>query len=243
MSSVFSNVYDDAGRAASYATLEFPGTYFLAYRDLPELIRKHVTGAKALDFGCGAGRSTRFLRRLGLDAIGIDISEQMIAQAGELDPVGDYRLARGDDMAGLEPATFDLVQAIFTFDNVPVASKPRLLEALRRLLKPTGRMLILVSRPEIYVHEWTSFTTKEFTSNQTAKSGDVVYTVMLDVEDRRPVEDVLCTHEDYLRLFEDAGLAVVDTHLPLGREDEPFAWVNETMVPPWIIYVLARLEG
>lgn len=242
MSSAFSNVYDDAGRAASYATLEFPGTYYLAYRDLPDLIRTHCTGTKALDFGCGAGRSTRFLHRLGLDAIGIDISAQMIAQAREMDPDGDYRLAREDDMAGLEAGTFDLAQAIFTFDNVPMAAKPRLFEGLRRLLKPTGRLLILVSRPEIYVHEWTSFTTKEFASNRTAKSGDVVYTVMLDVEDRRPVEDVLCTHDDYERLFEDAGLTVVDTHLPLGRADEPYAWVNETEIAPWIIYVLG-LEG
>ena len=35
MTDDFSNVYADAERAASYADLEFPGTYYLAYRDLP----------------------------------------------------------------------------------------------------------------------------------------------------------------------------------------------------------------
>ncbi|MFI5110059.1 MAG: hypothetical protein ACHP9S_10750 [Terriglobales bacterium] len=29
-----------------------------------------MTGTKALDFGCGAGRSTRFLRKLGFNATG-----------------------------------------------------------------------------------------------------------------------------------------------------------------------------
>ena len=66
MVTTFRNVYEDAGRAEAYSRLEFPGTYFLAYRDLPALLGRHVGGRRALDFGCGAGRSTRFLRRLGL---------------------------------------------------------------------------------------------------------------------------------------------------------------------------------
>src|SRR5438552_9154104 len=33
----FLNVYNDARRADAYATLEFPGTYWLGFRDLPEI--------------------------------------------------------------------------------------------------------------------------------------------------------------------------------------------------------------
>ncbi|MEE8632751.1 MAG: class I SAM-dependent methyltransferase, partial [Candidatus Bathyarchaeia archaeon] len=60
----FSNVYEDSERAEAYSKLEFPGTYYLAYRDLPKIISDHVKGREALDFGCGTGRSTRFLKRL-----------------------------------------------------------------------------------------------------------------------------------------------------------------------------------
>ena len=42
----FSNCYEDARRAEAYAKLEFPGTYYLAYRDLPEIIFEHVTGIR-----------------------------------------------------------------------------------------------------------------------------------------------------------------------------------------------------
>jgi 2-polyprenyl-3-methyl-5-hydroxy-6-metoxy-1,4-benzoquinol methylase len=88
----FRNVYADKKRAEAYAALEFPGTYYLAYRDLPEIIATHVNGRKAIDFGCGTGRSTRFLKKIGFNVIGIDIAEEMIQKARELDPYGDYRL-------------------------------------------------------------------------------------------------------------------------------------------------------
>ncbi|HSJ16044.1 MAG TPA: class I SAM-dependent methyltransferase, partial [Longimicrobiales bacterium] len=115
----FSNVYDDAQRAAAYATLGFPGTYYLAFRDLPALIHEHVAGRRALDFGCGAGRSTRFLQQLGFDATGIDISASMIAAARRADPGGSYRLVADGDFGELEPGRFDLILSAFAFDNIP----------------------------------------------------------------------------------------------------------------------------
>jgi SAM-dependent methyltransferase len=69
----FSNSHEDPKRAEAYAKLEFPGTYYLAYRDLPEIIFEHVRGREALDFGCGTGRSIRFLRKLGFSTVGVDI--------------------------------------------------------------------------------------------------------------------------------------------------------------------------
>jgi SAM-dependent methyltransferase len=67
MNRTFGNVYEDEERARAYATLQFPGTYYLAFRDLPALIRRYNHGRRALDFGCGTGRSTRFLRNFGLE--------------------------------------------------------------------------------------------------------------------------------------------------------------------------------
>jgi hypothetical protein len=64
--------------------------------------------------------------------------------------------------------------------------------------------------------------------------------VMLDVGDRRPVEDVMWTESDYRRLYADAGLGVVTLHRPLGTAADPCEWVSETHTPPWAIYVLER---
>jgi SAM-dependent methyltransferase len=242
MTPEFSNVYDDQARAAAYAELEFPGTYYLAYRDLPAIIREHVPGGRALDFGCGAGRSTRFLQGLGFSSVGVDISEPMLARARERDPDGDYRLVPDGDLAVLTADRFDLVLSAFTFDNVPTLErKVALLRSLSGLLTPRGRIVNLVSSPEIYVHEWASFSTKDFPRNRAARSGDRVLIVMLDVEDRRPVEDILWTDEDYADVYRRADLNPVSTYRPLASASEPFRWVSETTVAPWVINVLERV--
>ncbi|HXZ28546.1 MAG TPA: class I SAM-dependent methyltransferase [Terriglobales bacterium] len=237
----FSNCYQDASRAEAYARLEFANTYYLAYRDLPEIIRTYVSGAKALDFGCGTGRSTRFLRRLGFDVVGVDIASEMIAKALEMDPGGDYRLLPEDDLGVFEPATFDLVLSVFTFDNIPGPDlKVRLFRDLAARLRPSGALINVVSSPEIYVHEWASFSTQDYPENRSARSGDAVRIITKDLADRRPVEDILWTDEAYREVYRRAGLGVAATYKPLATGDEPYPWVNETRIAPWVIYVLRR---
>jgi hypothetical protein len=97
-----------------------------------------------------------------------------------------------------------------------------------------------VSAPEIYVNEWASFTTEEFPENRLAKSGDKVRIIMTDVEDRRPVADIVWSDAAYRETYEKAGLELIETYKPLAREDEPFDWVNETKISPWVIYVLKK---
>ena len=242
MSEPFANVYADGERADAYAQLGFPGTYYLAFRDLPDLLRAHTTGRTALDFGCGTGRSTRFLRDLGYDARGVDIAASMLERARALDPGGRYDLVEEGELGMLPEGGFDVVLSAFTFDNIPSdVTRLRTLEAIGRLLKPTGRFLNLVSDPAIYVHEWVSFSTRDFPENRSAGSGDRVRIVMLDVPDRRPVEDVVCSDAEYRRLYAQAGLAVEALHQPLGRADDGIAWVSETTVAPWSIYVIKRV--
>jgi SAM-dependent methyltransferase len=237
----FSNVYDDAQRAESYATLQFPGTYYLAYRDLPAIIAQNVKGRVALDFGSGAGRSSGFVKQLGFEVTGIDISSSMIELARSADPDGSYELVDEGDFSGLKPGSFDLILCAFAFDNIPDADRRiRLLRGLREFLNPTGRIILLGSTPEIYTHEWASFTTREFPQNRTARSGDAVRIIMKDVADQRPVVDLVWFHEDYLRLFAASGLDLIACHKPLGRADEPYRWQAELSLAPWVIYVVAR---
>ena len=235
----FSNIYEDSDRADAYSKLEFPGTYYLAYRDIPAIISRHVKGKQALDFGCGTGRSSRFLQKLGFQTIGIDISEGMIGKAREIDPEGDYRLIEEGDFSQFERGAFDLILSAFPFDNIPSMEKKVMnLRGMRDLLSSEGVLVNLVSSPEIYMHEWASFSTKDYPENRNAKSGDVVLIIQTDTVDKRPVEDILWTHESYLETYNGAQLEIVATYRPLAQDEEPYDWINETKIAPWVLYVL-----
>ena len=240
----FANCYEDGARVEAYATLEFKNTYHLAYRDIPAILGAHVHGRKALDFGCGTGRSTRFLRQLGFEVTGVDIAKDMIRKARQLDPSGDYRLISSDDVSGddlrsFAPGTYDLVLAAFTFDNIAGRdNKIRIMQDLGHLLTREGKLVLIVSRPEIYTHEWASFSTKDFPENQAAKSGDKVHIIVTDHADPRPVEDILWTDQAYREVFEEANLRLLQKYEPLTRADEPYSSVSEVLIAPWAVYVL-----
>jgi len=237
----FVNCYQSATRAEAYSKLEFANTYHLAFRDLPEIFRAHVKGTSALDFGCGAGRSTRFLRGLGFETVGVDISPEMVSKAREIDPRGDYRVIPSDDMSSSSRESFSLIQSAFTFDNIPgMDTKVHLFRDLCALLKPDGVIVNIVSAPEIYCNEWASFSTKDFPENRNAKPGDPVKIITTDFEDRSPAVDILWPHESYLEVYCRAGLEIVEMRNPLAKGDEPYPWVSETRIAPWVIYALRR---
>jgi hypothetical protein len=63
---------------------------------------------------------------------------------------------------------------------------------------------------------------------------------MKDVQDDRSVVDLVWFHQDYVDLFASAELDPIAHYTPLGREDEPYEWLTETSVAPWVIYVLSK---
>ena len=163
----------------------------------------------------------------------------MLRLARERDPAGEYQLLPGGDLGVLAANRYDLILSAFPFDYVATREqKVALLVSLQRLLKSDGRLVNLVSSADLYVNEWVSFSTRDFPGNRTARSGDQARIVMLDVEDRRPIEDILWTHDDYLDVYQRAGLRVHKTCRPLGKPSEAFAWETELTIPPWSIYVL-----
>ncbi len=235
----FRNTYEDTTRASAYDELGLGGTYHLVFRDLPSLLRKHITGSDAVDFGCGTGRTARFLGSLGFCTVGVDISAEMVAVARRRDPGGDYRVIEDGEFSSLSELGADLVLSAFTFDNIPGHDrKVRLLTGLRRLLRPTGRLVNIVSTPEIYTNEWTTFSTRDFPENAAARCGDVVRIVTTEYSDGRPVEDILWPDENYRAVFQESGLDVEQVERPLATGNEGISWVSEPKIAPWAIYVL-----
>jgi trans-aconitate methyltransferase len=204
------------------------------------IFKKYVKGKKAIDFGCGTGRSTRFLMKNGFEVIGIDISKDMIDIAKKTDPKGIYHLVENGKYNHLSEESFDLVLSAFTFDNIPMENKLTCFSGLTSLLNKDGVFINLVCSPEMYTHEWASFSTREFPENKNAKSGDIVPIITTDFKDKRPCYDILCSEDDYKKFYSESGLELIKIYKPLAKGDEPYKWINETKIAPWIIYVLKK---
>lgn len=121
---------------------------------------------------------------------------------------------------------------------MPNVQKPTLLTALRRRLAQAGTLVNIVSSPEMYTHEWTSFSTRGYQKNTSARDGDIVRIVTREFEHAQPAEDILCGPDGYRDVYQRSGLDVVATYRPLGKPDDPWQWVSEMDVAPWTIYVL-----
>jgi SAM-dependent methyltransferase len=99
---------------------------------------------RALDFGCGVGRLTRALGKHFEHCDGVDISEEMVRQARELN-TGRANLAfhvNDDSLSMFGESTFDFIYSSIVLQHIPSRSliKSYLSEFLR-ILRPGGMMV------------------------------------------------------------------------------------------------------
>jgi SAM-dependent methyltransferase len=88
--------------------------------------------ASALDFGCGVGRLTRALGEVTGDAVGIDVSEAMLAEARrQAPPTVAF-------MRDLPDRSFDWLMSLIVFQHIPPERGYDLLTALIARLAPGG---------------------------------------------------------------------------------------------------------
>ncbi|GIE78832.1 methyltransferase [Actinoplanes philippinensis] len=94
-----------------------------------------------VDVGCGPGRITGFLRGLGVDVFGVDLSPGMVEQARRDHPGLRFEVG---SMTALEVADGSLggVLAWFSLIHVPDEAVPGVLAQFCRVLAPGGVVLL-----------------------------------------------------------------------------------------------------
>jgi SAM-dependent methyltransferase len=73
---------------------------------------------RALDVGCGEGRVSRLMQTFGIQTVGVDPIEGMLAEARRRDPAGAYHLGQAESLP-FPDASFDLVVTCLTLIDIP----------------------------------------------------------------------------------------------------------------------------
>jgi SAM-dependent methyltransferase len=132
-----------AGAFVAWAQKPGHDSYWKFHRDLfLELLPP--AARRTLDLGCGEGRLSRDLKRLGHHVVGVDASHTMLAAARDADPEIETRFA---DAASLpfDDGEFDLVVAFMSLQDIEDYAGA--IKETARVLDAGGRFCLAIVHP------------------------------------------------------------------------------------------------
>lgn len=200
-----------------------------------------VGGKSAIDIGCGEGRFSRLLSKLGATVTGVDLTEPLIEKARSTSSHETYLIGNAETLQGIESNTYDIaVSYIVLVDLLDFRSA---INAAYRILRPGGRFVICNIHPM-----------RSSVSGGWIRQGDKKLFYPVDnYTDEGPREftwfgrtfvNMHHTLSSYIGAFLDAGFTLRALHEPVPSEEELAAnptFDDEYRIPNFIIYTLEKL--
>ncbi len=118
---------------------------------LPNLLRvlDVKKGERVLDLACGQGFFTREIAALGVQAVGTDISPELIAKAKIHAPKATFHVASAASLPFAKDREFDAVTCVLALQNMEDIST--VFKEVGRVLKKDGRFLFVINHPAFRV--------------------------------------------------------------------------------------------
>ena len=142
------NDYSQTGSSYDHVAKEYAEKYLHEFdhkpfdRDLLDRFAVMIpAGGRVLDLGCGPGQVARYLASRGVNAFGIDLSQQMIEYARQLNPGIDFQQG---DMRHLDlpDESVSAIAAFYSIIHIPHEETPAVISELWRVLTPGGLFLL-----------------------------------------------------------------------------------------------------
>ena len=210
----------------------------LGYKRIARMLAP-LKGKNILDYGCGPGKFSKYLARLGACVAAVDISNKMIELARIKAPNSiDYRAIRSGDLSFLENDSIDSAVVCFVFCSIENHNEiTKILTEIVRVLRPYGKIIIMDAN-------WKAGSGRNFASfrlerHHNLTSGQKVY-CWLKGETSFRIEDIYWSKEDCVRMLEATHFQVRNVVEPLASNNED-RWIDETVYSPLIIYEARKI--
>jgi len=218
--------YSDLVKPENYDRVGIDNTWKIGFDEAARILNPYK-GKKVLDYGSGTGRSSRFLKSLGLEVVGVDNDPKMVEFAREHNLDMDYYSLDSNTKIPFNDETFNACFASFV--HVTISSRVefyQIQEEVSRILKPYGLFVILTANPRMWGHEYHSFF-NHMPDDFRGKSGDRIY---VELKENPPIcgYDYFWEYEDYLSDLYDFNFHQCNDEYPLPVNDL-------TTIPPFML--------
>jgi ubiquinone/menaquinone biosynthesis C-methylase UbiE len=249
--------------AAEYAKIELVGTYLFAAQAVwAKLLPLREGTGTLLDFGCGAGKSTRAAARCvraGGTAIGVDISAEMVAQAQRVTadskaalPDVEFlykqiRSEKGREIIPFPDGTADAAVTTMVLQEMQTEEQLRnAVSEIGRVTKEGGWFAAVCNNDATTCEEYTAFTYAPFPENRTrkdnyVKSRSTVSNIVWE-------KDRFWSREILAGCIEKAGFRIRSIEYPLADpatppfpEDPSIPWKDELIFSPLMVFWSRKL--
>jgi SAM-dependent methyltransferase len=216
--------------AEAYKALGINGTSFeFSYKEAGKMFGD-LTDKTVLDFGSGAGRSSRFLKELGAElVVGIEHNETMINQAKAEKIEGiEYHLIDKEIPSSSESIDKAFSSQVF-MEMATTEDMQNAMTEIARVLKPNSEFILIVTNPKAWGHDFVSYDYPD--SMEGVKSGDTLRCI---IKGEKPftIKDYYWVEEDYKKALEYSGFVIEEMTYPMPDSGE---WLDETKVAPDIV--------
>ena len=146
--------YKDSYRQEVERSISFSGAALDVFTEAKAVALLRLTrdrlgdpaGVRALDVGCGAGETDRYLAPELRELHGVDVSSEIIETARVQNPSVDYSTYDGERLP-YDDGVFDLAFAICVIHHVPPSQWERFVRELARVVRPGGLAAVIEHNP------------------------------------------------------------------------------------------------